>query len=84
MFACKECAFQIDDLGLLRLHMIHMHGAHTNWPGPPPLQLTHAEAQELYAYLLDAYLNPNEYPHLRKLLARIDSHLGMRDEALTA
>jgi hypothetical protein len=76
LFICKECRFQISNFGLMRLHMIHMHGASTTWPEKPPLGLSDAEADELYRFTYDAYVDPNRWPALRKLLVRIDEHLG--------
>jgi len=44
--------------------------------------LTAAEAEELYRYMVHSYLDPNTWPHLRRLLDRIDLALRVSDRKL--
>lgn len=48
-----------------------------------PLMLTAEEAREIYDYTRDAYLDPNRWPRLYRLLARIDEHLELGKQRLS-
>jgi hypothetical protein len=50
---------------------------------PLPVTLTEDEIDELHKFTVQAYLDPNRWPHLRKLLDRVDMHRWLRDKVTT-
>lgn len=48
----------------------------------PPLTITTDEAREIYEFTRDAYLDPNRWRHLYRLLDRIDEHLELGKQRL--
>lgn len=50
----------------------------------PTLVLDVEEAEELYRYMLNQYLNPNVYPRLSKLWGRLSTVLRKQEQALAA
>jgi hypothetical protein len=46
------------------------------------MNITDAQAEELYRYMRNQYLDPNSWPALRQLLVEVDEHLDIRGRTL--